>query len=39
MSGVVLKENRRMLDFVKSLGFKVEPSSEDPDLVEVTLKL
>lgn len=39
MSGVVLKENRRMLDFVKALGFKAEPSSEDPDLVEVTLEL
>ncbi|MDT8319958.1 MAG: bifunctional acetate--CoA ligase family protein/GNAT family N-acetyltransferase [Xanthomonadales bacterium] len=39
MNGVVLKENQRMLDFVKALGFKVEPSSDDPDLVEVTLEL
>jgi acetyltransferase len=39
MTGVVLKENRRMLDFVASLGFQAEPSAEDPDLVEVTLEL
>jgi len=39
MTGVVLKENRRMLDFVAALGFQSEPSAEDPDLVEVVLEL
>jgi hypothetical protein len=35
----VLKENHRMLDFVRALGFRTEPSAEDPDLVEVVLDL
>lgn len=39
MIGTVLVENRRMLDFVKTLGFKTETSSEDPQLMEVTLEL
>jgi acetyltransferase len=39
MTGTVLVENRRMLDFVKSLGFRAETSSEDPQLMEVTLEL
>jgi len=39
MVGVVLVENRRMLDFVKSLGFKAEIDSDDSQLMEVTLDL
>jgi acetyltransferase len=39
MIGVVLIENRRMMDFVKSLGFRTEVSAEDPMLMEVTLDL
>ncbi len=39
MIGTVLVENRRMIDFVKSLGFRVETSPEDPQLMEVTLEL
>jgi len=39
MVGTVLVENRRMLDFVKSLGFRAENSSEDPQLMEVMLEL
>jgi acetyltransferase len=39
MIGTVLKENQRMLKFVKSLGFEVETSSEDPQLMAVSLDL
>lgn len=39
MTGTVLKENQRMLKFVKSLGFEIEPSIEDPQLMAVTLDL
>jgi len=39
MVGQVLTENRRMLDFVQSLGFRVEASSEDPQLKDVVLDL
>ena len=39
MVGQVLSENRRMLDFVRSLGFQVEPSSDDPQLKDVVLDL
>jgi len=39
MTGTVLVENRRMLDFVKSLGFRAENSPEDPQLMDVTLEL
>ena len=39
MVGTVLAENRRMLKFVKSLGFTAEPSTEDNQLVEVSLDL
>jgi acetyltransferase len=39
MIGVVLIENRRMMDFVKSLGFRTEVSAEDSMLMEVTLDL
>ena len=39
MIGTVLAENRRMLKFVKSLGFEAEPSAEDAQLVDVSLDL
>jgi acetyltransferase len=39
MVGTVLVENRRMLDFVKSLGFRAEISSDDSQLMEVVLEL
>lgn len=39
MVGTVLTENRRMLKFVKSLGFEMETSAEDPQLMEVSLDL
>jgi acetyltransferase len=39
MIGTVLSENRRMLKFVKSLGFTSETDPDDPQLVEVALDL
>jgi acetyltransferase len=39
MIGVVLKQNRRMVDFSKSIGFTVEPNDEDEDIVDVVLEL
>ena len=39
MIGTVLTENRRMLNFVKSLGFQAEVSPDDPHLMEVSLDL
>ena len=39
MIGTVLTENRRMLKFVKSLGFRIESNPEDPQLMEVALDL
>jgi acetyltransferase len=39
MIGTVLVENHRMLDFVRSLGFRAETSPEDTQLMDVTLEL
>jgi acetyltransferase len=39
MIGTVLTENKRMLQFVRSLGFTCEISPDDPKLMDVTLKL
>ncbi|HZQ74188.1 MAG TPA: GNAT family N-acetyltransferase [Burkholderiales bacterium] len=39
MEGLVLRENRHMLNFVRSLGFEVHPSEEDPALARVTKRL
>ena len=39
MLGTVLTENRRMLKFVESLGFRVESNPDDPQLMEVNLDL
>jgi len=39
MIGTVLTENRRMLKFVRSLGFRIETNPDDPQLMEVSLDL
>jgi acetyltransferase len=39
MIGMVLKENHRMIEFSRSIGFKTEPNPDDPDLVDVVLDL
>ena len=39
MEGLVLAENRDMLDFVRQLGFEIEPVPQEPSLVRVTKKL
>jgi acetyltransferase len=39
MEGLVLAENRDMLDFVTELGFDVQPMPEEPTLVRVAKKL
>lgn len=39
MEGLVLAENRDMLDFVSELGFEVQPMPEEPTLVRVAKKL
>lgn len=39
MVGTVLKENTRMLQFTKSLGFKAEVNAEDFQLMDVSLEL
>lgn len=39
MQGLVLADNRDMLDFVKDLGFEAMPIAEEPGLVRVSRKL
>jgi acetyltransferase len=39
MDGIVLRENRNMQALAERLGFRQEASSEDPDLVVLTLRL
>lgn len=39
MEGLVLAQNRDMLDFVGQLGFEVQPMPEEPTLVRVVKKL
>ena len=39
MIGMVLKENHRMIEFSRSIGFKTEPNPDDPELVDVVLDL
>ncbi len=39
MEGRVLRENRGMLEFVRALGFEVEPMPEEPTLMRVARKL
>jgi acetyltransferase len=39
MNGVTLRENRRMIDLSRSLGFETRTDPDDPDLVQMTLQL
>jgi len=39
MTGVTLRENSRMIDLSRSLGFETSVDPEDPDLVQMTLQL
>jgi acetyltransferase len=39
MEGLVLSENRDMLDFVRELGFEARVAPEDPELVRIVRKL
>ena len=39
MTGVTLRENARMIDLSRSLGFETRSDPDDPDLVQMTLQL
>jgi L-amino acid N-acyltransferase YncA len=39
MVGDVLKENERMLELARQLGFEVDPDAQDPDTARVVLAL
>jgi acetyltransferase len=39
MTGVTLRENARMIDLSRSLGFETRSDPEDPELVQMTLQL
>jgi hypothetical protein len=39
MNGVTLRENTRMIELSRSLGFTTRTDPEDPDLVQMTLVL
>jgi acetyltransferase len=39
MTGTVLKQNTRMLEFTRTLGFEMSANSEEPGLMDVTLAL
>jgi hypothetical protein len=39
MVGDVLKENERMLELARHLGFEVDPSAQEPDTTRVVLAL
>jgi acetyltransferase len=39
MTGVTLRENGRMIDLSRSLGFQTRTDAEDPELVQMTLAL
>ena len=39
MQGVTLRENARMIDLARSLGFETRPERDDPELVRITLQL
>ena len=39
MEGFVLRDNKEMIDFCKSLGFSMAPDADDPHLVRVTRDL
>ena len=37
MTGITLRENTRMIDLSRSLGFATGPDPDDPELVQMTL--
>lgn len=39
MEGVVLRENRNMLSLAESIGFDLSPDEQDPDVVNLMLRL
>jgi len=39
LDGLVLRDNRQMLQMVRNLGFRIEPYPEDSDLVHVHIEL
>ena len=39
MEGVVLRENHNMLSLAESIGFDLSPDSDDPDVVNLMLRL
>jgi acetyltransferase len=39
MTGVTLRENKRMIDLSRSLGFQTRTDPDDPELVQMTLAL
>lgn len=39
MTGVTLRENTRMIELSRSLGFETKTDREDPELVQMTLPL
>jgi acetyltransferase len=39
MNGVTLRENTRMIELSRSLGFKTGRDPDDPELVQMTLTL
>ena len=39
MNGVTLRENTRMIELSRSLGFETGRDPEDPELVQMTLRL
>jgi acetyltransferase len=39
MSGVTMRENQRMIELSRSLGFQTRTDKDDPDLVQMTLDL
>ena len=39
MTGVTMRENTRMIELSRSLGFSTRADREDPELVQMTLAL
>jgi len=39
LDGLVLRDNRQMLEMVRNLGFRIDPYPEDSDLVHVRIEL
>ncbi len=39
MHGIILRENPRMLAFVRSMGFRTHPVPEEPEILRATMEL